>query len=179
MKKAKIVKNNKKEEIKDIEQSYSLKTLLLIITILVIVFVVFYFITTLVVKPAKDNSSNSNSITELDSLKITIDHLLSKKEDEYYVLATRESLYTDKMNYIKIYDSYIKDYNLKENHLPVYKIDLDDALNKNYIGKTTNITDSLNELSLNDEVLFYVKNGKIEKYYIGNEQIVKALKELN
>ena len=179
MKKARIVKSNKKEEIKDVEESYSLKSLFLIILILVIVFMVFYFITTLVVKPSKEDKSNTNIVTEIDSSKITIDHLLSKKESEYYVLATKESLYTSKMDYIKIYDSYLKNYNSKEDHLTIYKIDLDDALNKNYIGEDNNITDNLDEFSLNDEALFYIKNGKIDKYYIGNEEIVNALKELN
>ena len=179
MKKARIVKNNKKEEIKEIDDSYSLKTLLLIIFILVVVFGVFYFITTLVVKPQKTNNYTTNSVTEIDSSKITINNLLNRKDSEYYVLATKSSKYTDKTNYIKIYDEYLKKYNSNEEHLTVYKIDLDNALNKNYISDKTNITDNLDELSLSDEVLFYIKDGKIEKYYIGNNEIVEALKELN
>ena len=52
MKKAKLVKNNKKQEIIE-KDSYSLKSFLLIILVLVIILGIFYIITTLVVKPVK------------------------------------------------------------------------------------------------------------------------------
>ena len=176
MKKARIVIENKKEEIKDIEDSYSIKNLLLIILIIVIVFVAFYFITTLVVKPSKQNYSNK--IVEIDSEKIILNQLLNRKETEYYVLAIKESNYTDQMNYVEIYDKYIKSYISQENSLTFYRADLDDALNKNYISDSYNISDNLEQLKLNDDTLFLIKDSKIESYYIGSSEIVKTLSEL-
>lgn len=180
MKKTKLIKTNKKEEIKEINDSYSIKNLIIIILVLVIVFAVFYFITTLVVKPSKISDAK-NTITEIDSTKITLNNLLDRNSEEYYVLATKESLYDGfslQGNYIEIYNKYISDYSKSDNSLPVYKVDLDNALNKNYIGKELNVSDNLEELKLNDEVLFKIKNKKIEKYYVGSEEIIKALSQL-
>ena len=181
MKKGKISKANKKEQIEQISESYSVKSLLLIILIIIVVFVAFYFITTLVVKPQKQNDTDNDTVTQIDSNKITLNHLLDRSEDEYYVLATKQSLYSDynsKINYIEIYDKYISDYKLLENSLPVYIIDLDDALNKNYIGDELNISDQLDKLKLNDETLFKIEKGKIKNYYVGSKSITEALSSL-
>ena len=181
MKKAKISKTVKKEKINDATELYSIKNLLLIILIIVLVFSIFYFITTLVVKSSKQDIPTRNNITEIDCTKITLNHLLDRKDQEYYVLVTKESLYNNlglKTNYIEIYDKYINDYSKKDESLKFYKVDLDDALNKNYIGNSTNISENLEELKLNDEVLFKISDGKIEKYYIGNEDIIKTLSSL-
>lgn len=180
MKKARLAKTNQKQEVKEIEESYSIKNLIIIILIILIVFGLFYFITTLVVKPVK-NDTSSNTITEIDSSKITLNNLLDRDEEEYYVLATKESLYksfNSQINYIEIYDKYISDYSKNDSSLSIYKIDLDDALNKNYISDELNISNSLDTLKLNNEVLFKIKNGNIEKYYVGSEEIIKALSEL-
>ena len=175
MKKAKLARNSKKQEEKEIE-TYSIKQLLTIILIVLLVFVVFYIITTFVVKPL--SSSNNDTTTVIDSDKITFNNLLNRKESEYYVLATKASLYNSygsKVNYIEMYERYISDYS---GDLKFYRIDLDDALNKNYIGDE-NITDDLSKLKVNDEVLFKISDGKIENYYVGSQSIVKALSSLD
>ena len=181
MKKAKIAKTVEKEKISDELETYSIKNLLLIVLILVLVFSIFYFITTLVVKSSKQDATTQKNIIEIDSTKITLNHLLDRNEHEYYVLATKESLYNNlgiKTNYVELYDKYINDYSKNTESLKFYKVDLDDALNKNYIGNNTNISDNLEELELSDEVLFKINNGKIDKYFIGSEDILKTLSSL-
>ena len=85
-----MIKTNKKEE-KQIEKDiYSLKNLLFIVIIITVIFGAFYFVTTLVVHPDQENNTN-NTITEIDSTKITLNNLLNRTESEYYVLATKES----------------------------------------------------------------------------------------
>ena len=179
MKTARIRNNNKKEQKEIItEEEYSMKKMILIISLLIIVFLIFYFITTLVVKPVKQDNKN-NTITEIDSTKITLNHLLDRKESEYYVLATKNSLYKElNVNYETIYNKYIKDYKKQENALTFYKTNLDDALNKSFSGEETNITDNLQELKLSDEVLFKIKDGKIDGYSVGHNEIVKTLSSL-
>ena len=180
MKKAKIVKVEKKEEIQDISDKYSLKDLIKIILILVIVFTIFYFITTLVVKPSKNKNTN-NGVTIIDSTKIILNHLLDRSENEYYVLAIKERKYDNyvtKINYTDIYNTYISNYKNKDGSLKFYTVNLDDALNKNYIADTTNITSDLSNLKLSDEVLFKIKAGNIENYYIGRDAIIDALSNL-
>ena len=154
-----------------------LKKMIMIVVILVVLFFVFYFITTLVINPS-ENENQTNEITEIDKTKITINHLLDRNESEYYVLATMESMYPHEINYKEIYNKYINDYTSKDNALKFYSVDLDDALNKSYLGEKMNITNKLVDLKINDEVLFKIKNGKIENYYVGNSKIVDFLSNL-
>ena len=84
MKKAKLIKTDKKEEKQIEKDTYSLKSLLSIIEIITIILGIFYFITTLVVHPVEENEVN-NAITEIDSTKITLNNLLNRKESEYYI----------------------------------------------------------------------------------------------
>ena len=176
MKKAKLIKTNKKEEKQMEKETYSLKNLLLIILILVITFGIFYLITTLVVDPVQEQNIN-NTPTQIDATKITLSNLLNRKENEYYVLATKESD-NDKVNYIELYNNAIQEYSKAEKALPFYNVDLNDALNKNYISEELNISDEISEIKLNDEALFKVKDGKIEKYFVGSKDIIKALSKL-
>ena len=181
MKKAKIVTKAKKEDKKEITESYSLKDLLKIVLTLLIVFAVFYFITVLVVKPNNNNSGHDNSNVQIDSSKITISNLLNRSESEYYVLATKASLYegiSSKMNYSEIYNKYISDYKSKDDSSKFYEVDLDDAFNKRYLSDDLNISDDLEEMQINDEVLFKISNHKIEAYYVGSDSIIKALSSL-
>lgn len=179
MKKGRIKKVEKKESKIVENDSYSIKNLLLIIFLLVVIFGVFYFITTLIVKPTEEDKSNT--VTELDYTKITLNNLLDRKEDVYFVLATKESVDNNqnfKTNYKEIYTNYINDYSEKEDALKFYNVDLDDALNKSYISDESNITENLSDLKLNDDVLFKIENGKIDKYYVGSSKIIEALSEL-
>ena len=66
----------------------------------------------------------------------------------------------------------------KDSSLPFYYIDLDDGLNKKYLSEKMNITNEMKNLKLSDEVLFKIKEGKIEKTYIGNEEIIDKLSRL-
>ena len=175
MKKAKLVKNNKKQEIIE-KDSYSLKSFLLIILVLVIILGIFYFITTLVVKPVNP-TDNDNGVTIIDETKITLNNLLNRKEKEYYVLATKENNNTQ-TNYQTLYNNYINEYKKQEGVLTFYNVNLDDALNKGYISDKLNISNDLSELKVNDDILFKIKDNKIEEYFAGSKNIHKQLSTL-
>jgi len=178
MKVAKIKKKeSKREEV--LTESYSVKSLLKILVVITIVFGIFYFITTLLVK--EKESEVNNPVSVIDTSKITVSQLLSRKEKEYYVLATKESLYKSshiEANYIELYNNYISKYIQKDDSLPIYYIDLDNALNKKYFGDNLNLTDNILELKLNDEILFKITEGKIEKTYVGKSEILDKLSRL-
>lgn len=175
MKKAKLVKNNKKQEIIE-KDSYSLKSFLLIILVLVIILGIFYFITTLVVKPVNP-TDNDNGVTIIDETKITLNNLLNRKEKEYYVLATKQNN-NKEANYQTLYNNYINEYKKQENALTFYNINLDDALNKGYISDKLNISNDLSELKVNDDILFKIKDNKIEEYFAGSKNILNQLSTL-
>jgi len=179
--KAARIRNNKKQKKEIIpNEEYSFKNMLIIVIIIVVVFFIFYFITALVLnKPEKKEEERELPVI-LDSSKITLNNLLNRKEDEYFVLATKknESVYQD-VDYSEIYASHIKNYNNFGITIHnFYYVDLNDALNKNYIGDKVNITDDLEKLKVNDDVLFKIKNKKIEASYVGNKKIIEALTNL-
>lgn len=178
MKVAKIRKKEQKRESLPTE-SYSIKTLLKILLIIIMVFGIFYFITTFLVK---ENVVETNDpVSVIDSTKIIVSQLLNRSEKEYYVLATKKNLYESghiETNYLELYKKYISKYTEKDNSLPIYYIDLDNALNKKYFGNELNLTDDISELKLNDEVLFKIKEGKIEKTYVGKSKILDKLSRI-
>lgn len=175
---AKIKKQKEKNTVNTTE-TYSIKSMIKIIFILLVVFGAFYFITTLLVKEKNDDIDNS--VPVIDSTKITMSQILNRTEKEYYVIATKASLYESsyvETNYINFYNNYINQYKQEENALSFYYVDLDNALNKKYFGNELNITNDIAELKLNDEVLFKISDGKIEKSYVGKEKILDKLSRL-
>lgn len=178
MKVAKIKKSSVKEQ-PVLEETYSIKSMIKILIILLLIFAVFYFVTTFLVKDRKIEGDNSTAV--IDTSKITLSQLLSQKDKEYYVIATKKSLYDSsyiETNYIGLYDEYINKYSQEEESLKFYYVDLDDALNKKYLSTELNITNEVSELKLNDEVLFKIKNSKIEKTFVGKEKIIDKLSRL-
>lgn len=175
MKKAKLIKNNKKEQVVE-NDTYSFKKLLLIIIVLSVLFGVFYFITSLLVDPIEKNETD-NEVIEIDESLIHLGNLLNRKEKEYYVLATKKSK-NNQTDYQNLYNQYITKYTENEESLKFYNVDLDNAINKTYIGEELNITNNINEIKLNDDVLFKIKDSKIEEYYVGNSEILEALSKL-
>lgn len=178
MKVAKLKKQNQIKSEND-SQNYSVKSMLKILACLLIVFTVFYFVTVILVNNKKEVTNDSTSV--IDVSKITLNQLLTRSESEYYVVAAMPSMYESSYmstSYIGLYNDYISNYKQKDSSLPFYYIDLDNALNKKYIGKNLNIEDDIQKLELNDEVLFKIKNGRIEKYYVGKDKILDKLSRL-
>lgn len=177
----KVARVRKKEEIKREKETneYSVKRIIKILGCVVLVFVIFYFITVLLVNNKKEDNVDSPAV--IDSSKIILNQLLSQNEEEYFVIATKASLYEASylnMDYIALYSDYITDYKKNEDALTFYYVDLDDALNKKYMTQNLNISNDIKNLELNDEVLFKIKDGKIEKYYIGKDEILDKLSRL-
>ena len=178
MKVAKFKKSKKEEKIIE-QESYTLKGMAKILVILLIVFGSFYVLTVFLVKDRKVETNTPEVV--LDSSKITLSQLLNREEEEYYVLATKSSLYESSYvntDYIEFYNNYISEYKQNEDALTFYYVDLDNALNKKYFGEELNITDDVSELKINDEVLFKIKNKKIEKYYVVKDKILDKLSRL-
>ena len=175
MKVAKLKKH--KENKVEVKEEYSIKNMLLIILIVLVAFILFYLITYFVVR--KDNASVSNSKnTQIDTSMITLSNLLNRKENEYYVLAYKSKSVNEQANFKTLYDNYINKYIQSEESIPFYYVDIDDAFNKNFVAEELNISDNLDELKINDEVLFKINGGKIEKTYVGREEILDKLARL-
>ena len=177
----KVAKIRKKEETNKVQitEDYSVKNIVKILMILLLVFAAFYAITFFLVKNRKADEGNSPVV--IDSTQITLSQLLNRNESEYYVIATKPSLYKTsyvQTNYIDIYNSYINKYKQTEDALKFYYVDLDNALNKKYFGEELNITNEVSELKINDEILIKVSNGEISKTYVGKDKIIDKLSRL-
>ena len=171
----KIKQKKIKEQPVTLDDNYQAKNMFIIIIIIVVLLVPLYFITTLVLDNNKKETktTENNTPVEIQTAKILVGQLLNRKDSSYYVIAYKKD---NKMS--SLFNQYINDYKKNEEHLNIYKIDLDEGLNKNYISDTTNITDELKDLKLSDTTLFKIVDGKIDSYYVGNNDVIDALKEL-
>ena len=172
----KIKQKQIKEQPVTLDDNYQAKNMFIIIIIIVVLLVPLYFITTLVLNNNKEEKQpvTDNNPVEIQTEKILVGQLLNRNNSSYYVIA-----YNKDNKMINLFNQYLDDYKKKEEHLNIYKIDLDDGLNKNYISETTNITDDLKDLKLSDTTLFKIVDGKINSYYVGNNDVIDALKEIN
>lgn len=180
MKVAKIKKQIEKKN-DNIDEVYSIKSMIKILCAILILFGVFYLLTTILVKNDNKNNNESDSTVVIDASKITLSQLFNRPEEEYYVIATMSSLYNSlhvEMDYINIYNEYINNYKQKENSLKFYYVDLDNALNKKYISDDINLTNDLSKLKINNEILLKIKKKKIEKTYVGKNEIIDKLSKL-
>ena len=159
---------------------YSLRSIIIIILILTTIFFAFYFATSIILNNDSDTSNNTPNTTEEN--KITIRKLFSKNGSEYFVLILKDSNsqsnnYSD-INYNSLYNKYISDYKNKENSLNFYKAYLSDALNSNYLGSETTITNDLSSIKFSEDTLLKIKDGNIEEYFIGSNKIISKLSDL-
>ena len=112
-------------------------------------------------KPSKEE-------TKIDYEYINVGTVFNRNESEYYVLFDNfENGYSS--------DSYVNYLLTKKK--PVYKVDMSKKENQSVKGKEANKKASnSNELSINDITLIKIKNGKIDKYIVGSEDIEEYLK---
>ena len=169
----KIKQKKIKQQPITLDDNYQAKNMFIIIIVIIVLLVPLYFITTLVLNNQNTEEIKNNNPVKTQNEKILVGQLLNRKDSSYYVIAYKKD---NKM--VSLFNQYLNDYKNKEEHLNIYKIDLDEGLNKNYISDTTNITDELKDLKLSDTTLFKIVDGKIDSYYVGNNDVIDALKEL-
>lgn len=165
-------RQNYKPQLINQEETYNPKSIVIIISIIVVILVVFYFITTIVLKNKKNEEVTRESVIQTET--IIFGQLLNRKEDSYYVLASKKD---SKFN--SMYNNYLEKYEKKEDKLKVYKINLSDEFNKKFLDDKTNITDKIDELTIESDTLFKINDGKIDTYYVGYDEIIENLKEIS
>lgn len=156
------------------QESYSIKNTIIIILIIIAVFGLFYYLTTIVVRNQSTDIDDTTDVSEeYQSEKILFGQMLTRKESEYYVYA-----YDESSKFYDLYDKYLQDYNKKENALEMYKIDLNDGMNKSYVGSKNVIGEDLENLQVSGITLFKIKDGKIVESYTDSSDISDQLKKL-
>ncbi len=94
--------------------------------------------------------------------------LLTQEEKDYYVMA-----YSFKDNDTKkLYQGIMSMY-----QGTMYQLDTDSALNNVCVGEKTVVNNDVTKLQIASPTLLHIVNGKIEKTYTTQEEIMKALSE--
>ena len=147
------------------------KTLFVILGSLVILFVILYLITGLFItkdfslgkknnNTSSDDSTNSSSVSN----KILAVDSLNQSDDDYYVYHYDSSDQNDNIS------SSVDSLSNK-----VYRVDLNDGFNSNYVGDVSGIVDDISELRVISPTIIKVSNGRIIVFYSGSEEVNSIL----
>lgn len=155
-------KNVKEAQKINKDKPLSPKTFITIIISLLLCFVILYILTGLFITKDIKWFSKSKSTEEEETInnKILASDSLKQREDEYYVY---------------FYDTKKENDNVKRiiNTLSekVYRVDLHDGFNTNFIGTPSGIVEDVNNLKVEDPTVIKVSYGNIEAFYSGVSEI--------
>lgn len=162
MKKARLNNSKKLKDKEEIvgNQMMSAKGIVITLCSMIVIFVAFYFLTSYLLNNIpKERVLNGFST---DTTKIDFNDIYKQDDESYYVLAILE----DDENESK-YEKYLEISNIS----PVYYIDMSNSFNKNHVGEETVVSEKVKDILISDTTLFEVKDGKIESYYVGHDEI--------
>lgn len=153
------------------EEKYSVGTMMKFIIIVLMIGILFYLITIFVTNKKTDVSKKEVEDAIIQYEEIIIGNMFDQKQKEYYVLLKKKN-----DNYLSYYETYITNYQNKDDSLKIYSIDLSSAFNKKYIGENNSI--KKDKFEINQTTLVKIENGDIVESYQGNEQITNKLKSM-
>lgn len=164
--------NNK--NVKNYNGEINIKEGIILVSILVLIVLIIYGLTLGAQKIGLFDQGYVKP--ELSAAVISYDSTLAgsmfdKSENEYYVMivdfSSDESIYVSSLG---------SSYKNKENHLPIYLLDLSNHFNKNIIGETSNPTaQNVSEMRVSEPTLIFIKDGKNHRYVTGNDNIKAEL----
>lgn len=177
MEKDKTKKKVKKVKYKTAEQEEMRKFILVIVVVLVCVSAVYLLTRAFVTKDLfdKKDENNTEEIAEgvVNYSVAIVGQILNRPYDQYYVVVfDREGDYSSDMS------SLVSTYNMGENPLHVYVVDLSNKLNKDFYDpeNVNNKAKSVSEFKFGDITLIKVKKGKVDKYITDYAKMQKELK---
>ncbi len=153
---------NSKSESKKIEKQFSedvsFGSAIQLIIVVFVILLVFYLLT-VVILSKKDSSIVSNHAS-IQYTKILAGESFNQKEKDYYVF-----YYSMNDDSATNYADLISNYRDKEDHLPIYTVDLNEGLNKRYLSDTENkVAEKASQLKLKGTTLIHFKDHKINEY---------------
>ena len=163
----------KKEVLEDFS-SPSIASVIKYIIVVLAIFGIMYLVTVLILKKSSlDYISKEPRKTSIQYSEILAGTSFSKKNNEYLVLFY-DMNGDDASTYDKLYSNYMA----KEEHLPIYYVNLGSALNKEVISKESNKeAASAEDLKINGATLIRFVDNKIEEYFEGEDQIKDYFKD--
>lgn len=172
-KESKPNKNKKKED----SLGPDVQNVIIVVSAIIIIFCVFYWITYFIVNKDKEPDDSKNA--EETNVSILYDRIIlgrsfSMGSGEYYVLyydMTDEDVYSTYATLTSTYKS-----KTDEGLIPLYVVNMGDALNKSYAGDTANYgASNAGELQINGPTLIKFGENRILEYVEGEEEINSRL----
>lgn len=159
----------KEKRIRSDEETEAIRFVVILIVVLLVVVGV-YFLSKVIVN--KRESQKEQAKITINHDIVTVGTMLSKKDDNYYVLIydednMSESLYSQLLNTYK-----------SSQKLPIYYCNLGNNLNKKYVakdGKSNPDATKVSEFAFGEITLIEVNNGKIKNYYEDIKDITDKL----
>lgn len=169
-KNAKNIQNRKEVLNSNIYGNESRKIVICIIVVLVI-FGLMYLLTNLILKNSvTDYITKNNDKTTLQYDEILSGQSFDKKDQEYLVLFFN-------IEKDPIYQTFISNYQAKDEHLPIYYVNLKNKMNQKCISDEANENaTSSEELKINGPTLIKFTENQIAEYIEGEEAIEEYLK---
>ena len=161
-------KNVRNVQKKEIDKPMSPKTLGVILGVLLLFFVTLYVLTGLFITKEL-NWFGINDKGEVEDI-VNI---------ENKILATDSLRQTEEEYYVYFYDT--TDENSEVSNLlyslieKVYRVDLHDDFNSNYVGEPSGIVENISDLKVSNPTIIKVSSEKIIEFYSGVEEITIAL----
>lgn len=161
-------KNVKEVQKKNVDKPLSPKTLGFILVVLLVFFVILYILTGLfITKELKwfgiNDKGEVEDVVNIEN-KILATDSLRQVEEEYYVYyydTTDEDTEVSNVLYL-LSDT-------------VYRVDLNDGFNSNFVGEPSGIVESISDLKVSNPTVVKVSSEKIVEFYSGSEEIKIAL----
>lgn len=144
------------------EKPLSPRVFIGILITLLLFFITLYLLTGLfITKEIKwfDKNSNNDEVIEIENKILAVDSL-RQIEEEYYVY------FYDTKNE----DSGVTEvlYSLMDK---VYRVDLNDDFNSNFVGESSGIVENISDLKVSNPTIIKVSSEKIVAFYNGTEEI--------
>ena len=161
-----------KEVLKNTSSDDELKKGIKCVVIVLVIFGLMYLLTVLILKKSStDYITKDKENTSIQYSEILAGTSFNKKDNEYLVL------FYDMSDDDSKYSSISSDYEAKEEHLPIYYVDLSNVLNKSIVSEESN-KDAKNaeELKINGGTLIKFNTEGIIDYIEGEEAISNYLK---
>jgi len=170
----KKAKRIKKEKYQTEEQKEIIRFVKILIIVILVVFCVYFFTRMFVTKDLlNETKTPKETIAGNINYDITnIGAMLNKKEKEYYVI-----MYSKEDLNAVYYNSLASKYSQKENALKIYYADLNNELNQIYVDENIQNLNPVNlkDFKVSEIALIKVKEGKIEKVFSSENEIVTEL----
>ena len=159
----------RKDILKDKDEiPVEIKRVIIISLVILIVLVGIYFLTEVILNKEDDDS---DKVTEkaIQYEEILAGESFNQSEDKYYVI------YYDSTDDYSSISSLISSYQMNDNEVKLYSVDLSNGMNKSYVTDGNVVTTNANSLRVKANTLLEFTSKKVTDVITDNDEIIDIL----